>query len=123
MKHPLPHPASPRFTPDQVASLTAVAEPWLSCDDCFTDLDNCIDVLLDGTGPIDEPLRVHLARCAACLEEAETLLTLAAEDRGLHTEHSLDHLRALLDPDQAVPAEPAPRRANRTWRRRLRRQS
>lgn len=81
------------LTRAQAESLVAVTEPWLSCDDCFEQVDTFVDGLIsDGRGP-DEPLRVHLARCPACYEEAETLVSLAAEDAGLDEDDALRGFR------------------------------
>lgn len=87
----------PRLTEEQAASMVAVTEPWLSCDDCFDAVDACVDALVDGADQLDRPLLVHFARCAACREEAETLLTLAAQDRGIDAERLLDRLGSLVD--------------------------
>lgn len=86
-----------RYTAAQIAALTAAGEPWLSCDGCFDELDGAVDALAGGARLLDEPLRVHLARCPACLEEAETLLVLAAQDRGADEERLLERLRSLVD--------------------------
>lgn len=114
-----------RLTPEQVASLVAVTEPWLSCDDCFDTLDRWVDALVDGVPRHDEPLLVHFARCAACREEAETLLTLAAEDHGIEAERLLERLAALVDEPRTEPDMPAPARRRllaraQQWRRRAR---
>lgn len=96
------------LTPEQVAGLVAVTEPWLSCDDCFDTLDLWVDALVDGVPRQDVPLLVHFARCAACREEVETLLTLAAQDHGLDTDRLLEQLESLIDEPRADP--PGPRR-------------
>lgn len=77
------------LTAEQAESLTAVSEPWLSCDDCFEQIDVYVDGLLADHRTLDEPLRVHLARCPACREEAESLIALAAEDDRVDTEELL----------------------------------
>lgn len=109
-----------RYSPEQFANLVAVTEPWLSCDDCFEQLDTRVDALLEGAADLDDAFRVHLARCAACYEEAETLLTLAADDRDASQEHALQQLRNVIDPDRALPANPAPRHGKRQPLRRRR---
>lgn len=97
-----------RLTAEQVASLVAVTEPWLSCDDCFDTIDRCVDALIDGVRQLDEPLLVHFARCAACREEAETLLTLAAQDRGIEPDGLLERLASLIDQPRTEPDVPEP---------------
>ena len=75
-----------KLTPEVVARLTVDPHPWLSCDDCFRLVDQYVDQLLDEGATVGErmpAMRSHLAGCAACREEAETLLALAAADRGL----------------------------------------
>jgi len=82
------------LTPDVVRRLTVDPHPWLSCDDCFGLIDQYVELLLDeGPGAAQRmpAMRAHLAGCAACREEAQTLLALAASDRG-------------LDPDEAESA-------------------
>ncbi|MFJ2030527.1 hypothetical protein [Streptosporangium sp. NPDC087985] len=81
------------LTAAQAESLTATSEPWLSCDDCFDHIDSCVDALIhDGRG-LDEPMRVHLARCPACYEEAETLISLAAAGQGMSSGQGLNAFR------------------------------
>jgi hypothetical protein len=108
------------LTPEQVASLVAVTEPWLSCDDCFDTLDLWVDALVDGVPRQDVPLLVHFARCAACREEVETLLTLAAQDHGLDAGRLLEQLESLIDEPPADPPAPGPRRRFGWARRRHR---
>lgn len=84
------------LTAAQAESLTATSEPWLSCDDCFDRVDGYADALISGRGGLDEPLRVHLAGCPACHEEAESLISLAATDHGLSSEQVLDAFRGEL---------------------------
>lgn len=106
-----------RFTAEQVTSLIAVTEPWLSCDGCFDSLDECVDDLVDGADRIDEPLRVHLARCPACLEETETLLILAAEDQQADADDLVARLHALTGQEQSNDLSANRRRfARRRWR-------
>ncbi|MDN5861340.1 MAG: hypothetical protein L0H84_22285 [Pseudonocardia sp.] len=80
----------------QAESLVAASEPWMSCDDCFDQIDGYAEVLIqDGRAP-SEPLRVHLSRCPACFAEAETLISLAATDRGVSSERALDRFRTAI---------------------------
>lgn len=92
------HPSSSdlHLTADQVSKLVANTEPWLSCDGCFEEIDVAVEALLYGAYFLTEPLRVHLARCAVCHDEAETLITLAAHDRGADSDALLDTFRDLV---------------------------
>lgn len=54
--------------------------PWLSCDDCFAQMDTCIETLLREPGHDDLPMRTHLTGCPACAEEAEGLLALLTDE-------------------------------------------
>jgi hypothetical protein len=72
------------LTPERLRRLTVDPDPWLSCDDCFALLDQYVEDALAGiTTPAMLPMRAHLAGCYACRDEAESLLELAASDRGL----------------------------------------
>ncbi|GAB3270880.1 hypothetical protein GCM10027449_06200 [Sinomonas notoginsengisoli] len=85
---------SPRrdISPDTLQRLTVAAEPWLSCDDCFEQVDLYVELLLDGETDTLPGLRAHLTACAACAEEARSLLVLAAADAGLDPEEALRRL-------------------------------
>ncbi len=64
--------------------LTLSTEPWLSCEDCFELMDVYVETLMSDPDTTDLPeMRVHLRGCAACAEEAESLLLLVAEQDGL----------------------------------------
>ena len=78
---------SRRLTPQAAAMLAADPGPYLSCEACFQWLDRFVEGVLDGGVPAaTEPelaaMPAHLASCAACQEEAATVLLLVAEDRG-----------------------------------------
>ncbi|MGH9114747.1 MAG: hypothetical protein ACRDWW_02860 [Acidimicrobiales bacterium] len=72
-----------RITPELARSLTLETGPWLSCDDCFELVDEYVQAIADGTGETSttRAVRAHLKGCAACDEEAQTLLSLIAADR------------------------------------------
>ena len=57
-------------------------EPYLSCDDCFALMDTYVEALLADPTHDLPAMRVHLAGCVACAEEARSLLELAAADSG-----------------------------------------
>lgn len=68
------------LTSQLVESLTRPAEPYLSCEDCFDLVDSWVEAVLAGRPDDVAPgLAAHLASCAACAEEAESLLGLAGE--------------------------------------------
>jgi len=63
--------------------LTLNTEPFLSCDDCFHLVDRYAEALLSDPDYDLPAMRVHLAGCAACAEEAHSLIRLVAEQDGL----------------------------------------
>jgi hypothetical protein len=71
------------LTPEMASRLTVAAEPWLSCDDCFEQMDEFVERMLGGTDEGRTPMHAHLSGCGACGEEARSLLLLAAEDAGI----------------------------------------
>lgn len=71
------------LTPDAVERLTANTEPWLSCDDCFEQVDVVIEAMVVSSTPFSEDFRVHLLRCPGCHEEACSLAEMVAADNGL----------------------------------------
>ena len=57
--------------PLAIAQLTLDTAPYLSCDDCFEQVDAHVDALLSGAAEILTPdFRAHLIGCAACRDEA-----------------------------------------------------
>lgn len=90
----------PRLTAKAAQRLTTSAEPWLSCEDCFDQIDRYVDGLLAGSERISAELRAHLIGCSACSEEARSLITLAADDRGIGRRQALRRFRSAL----AAPA-------------------
>ena len=66
-----------------VDRLLVDTEPWLSCDECFDQVDAYVEQLIAGRLDAMPAMRVHLGGCPACAEEAATLLLLAATDAGL----------------------------------------
>ncbi len=86
---------SPPHTPlsPQVARrLTLDTEPYLSCDDCFDLVDRYVEALLSDPGHDLPAMRIHLAGCAACAEEARSLLGFVAEQDGLDPAPALRRL-------------------------------
>ena len=76
--------------------LTTDPGPWLSCDDCFRLVDRYVEGLLsEDTEPTPSelaPMPAHLSGCAACAEEATTLLLLVATEAGIDVEKALQRL-------------------------------
>jgi len=67
------------LSPRAVQLLTLSTEPWLSCDDCFSLMDVYVESALATTGAAAMPhMRVHLAGCQACAEEAQSLFDFVA---------------------------------------------
>ena len=68
--------------PEVIADLVVDTDPWLSCDDCFRQVDGYVEQLLAGRADAMPAMRAHLRGCPACAEEAATLLVLAADESG-----------------------------------------
>ena len=86
---------SPPHTPlsPQVARrLTLDTEPYLSCDDCFDLVDRYVEALLSDPNHDLPAMRTHLAGCAACAEEARSLIGFVAEQDGLDPAPALRRL-------------------------------
>lgn len=80
------------MTPEIIERLTTVSDPWLSCDDCFEQLDTAVDDVVSGSAPLDEPFRVHLLSCGVCHEEASSLAELIADEYDLSPAQALERL-------------------------------
>jgi hypothetical protein len=50
--------------------------PWLSCDDCFKQIDTYVEAIMRDASHDDLRMRIHLVGCPACAEEADGLLFL-----------------------------------------------
>jgi hypothetical protein len=74
-------------------SLTLDTEPYLSCDDCFDLVDAYVEALLSDPDHDQPAMRTHLAGCAACAEEARSLILLVAEQDGLDPAPALRRLQ------------------------------
>ncbi|MGO4662719.1 hypothetical protein AB4Z14_12675 [Terrabacter sp. 2TAF16] len=71
-----PRPDSAALTPRNVSALLQDTTPWLSCDECFDRVDSYAEALVHDPTYRDEAMAAHLRGCAACDEEAESLLRL-----------------------------------------------
>jgi len=65
-----------------VGRLLGPAQPEVSCDVCFDELDRYVDLEVAGTDADSElpGLRAHLEGCPACREEHDSLLALVSGD-------------------------------------------
>lgn len=63
--------------------VTEKFEPWMSCDECFDRSDLIAEGILNDGPPLPADFRAHLAGCAACRDELETLVELTAADQGI----------------------------------------
>lgn len=88
------------LTPEAIKNLTVQPEPWLSCDDCFDQVDAVVEGLLTGRAPMSEEFRIHMLGCPACHEEARGLTGLIAPDYGIGPEDGLARLEAGIRPDR-----------------------
>ncbi len=70
------------LSPETIDALLAETTPYLSCDDCFARLDHYVERRVEDPHFDDPAMRVHLAGCGACAEEAETLRELLEQDAG-----------------------------------------
>jgi hypothetical protein len=68
---------------DLVARLLGPRGPELTCDECFAQLDRCVD--LEAAGADADAaipgLRAHLEGCPACREDHESLLEYVRSER------------------------------------------
>jgi len=87
-------------TPLAARRLMADPGPYLSCDECFEQVDARVEALVSGAAePLSPQFRGHLLGCAACLDEAWSLAELAAQDSGLDRDVVRARLERALEPD------------------------
>ena len=67
---------------EAIASLLADTSPYLSCDDCFAQMDEYVERRLGDPHHEDPAMKAHLSGCGACAEEADTLRELLNHDAG-----------------------------------------
>jgi hypothetical protein len=67
---------------ETITSLLADTSPYLSCDDCFAQLDEYVERRFSDPDYQDPAMQAHLAGCGACAEEAATLHELLGQDAG-----------------------------------------
>ena len=68
--------SSRELTAQVAASLLADTSPYLSCDECFEQVEEYAERAVADAAYRDERMQVHLAGCGVCSEEAEALLEL-----------------------------------------------
>jgi hypothetical protein len=91
-------PPAGRVTPAAAERLMTDPGPYLSCDECFEQVDTRVEALLAGVAePLTPAFRGHLLGCAACLDEASSLAELAAQDAGLDPETVRTRLEQALE--------------------------
>jgi len=59
-----------------VDALLLDTTPWLSCDDCFAQMDSYVEARLRDPHHRDAAMDTHLRGCAACDEETRSLVAL-----------------------------------------------
>jgi hypothetical protein len=67
---------------ETISSLLADTSPYLSCDDCFAQIDEYVERTVADPRYEDAAMKAHLAGCGACAEEAATLRELLGQDAG-----------------------------------------
>jgi hypothetical protein len=75
-----PPPRPQALPPTAVDALLVDTTPWLSCDDCFAQMDTYVEARLSDPHPRDAAMDQHLRGCAACDEEARSLVALLTHD-------------------------------------------
>jgi hypothetical protein len=64
---------------EAVGALLVDTTPYLSCDECFERMDLHVEAVLADPGHHDPAMGRHLAGCAACDEEAQSLIAFLTE--------------------------------------------
>lgn len=66
---------------ETIAGLLADTNPYLSCDDCFAQMDVYVESRRADPQVVDAAMEAHLAGCGACAEEVATLQELLDDDQ------------------------------------------
>jgi hypothetical protein len=93
-QHRLDLPAARRLTLD--------AGVWLSCDDCFDQVDRAAEDVVLRRRPLSAAFRSHLVGCPACHEEAQSLVAVVAEGVGLDPVEAVRRLERQLQIAEGV---------------------
>lgn len=67
---------------ETIDKLLADTSPYLSCDDCFAQVDQYVERTSADPHYKDAAMAAHLAGCDACAEEAQALRELLRRDAG-----------------------------------------
>jgi hypothetical protein len=67
---------------ETIASLLADTSPYLSCEECFAEIDQYIERRIADRHYEAPAMKAHLAGCGACAEEAAALQELLSQDAG-----------------------------------------
>ncbi len=75
----------PLRTADLLARLLGPADPELTCEECFEELDRYVELELAGreADAMVPGMRAHLEGCPACREDHDSLASLLAAGREL----------------------------------------
>jgi len=65
-----------------IGALLLNTDPYLSCDDCFDQVDAAVEALVSHGQVLSAAFRAHLAGCPACYDEALALAGLIAPELG-----------------------------------------
>jgi hypothetical protein len=84
------------LTSEAIEQLTVQTDPWLSCDDCFDQVDLVVEGLLTGIAAISDEFRIHLLGCPACHQETQSLVSLVAAEYDVDAGLALAQLEASL---------------------------
>jgi hypothetical protein len=79
-----------------IEQLIRDTSPYLSCDDCFDQVDRRIDALLESGSALPEDFRNHLLGCDACREEGRSLAALIGPSHGIAEDTALVRFDAAL---------------------------
>ena len=65
---------------ETITSLLADTSPYISCDDCFAQIDEYVERRIADQHHEDAAMEAHLAGCGACAEEAQALRELLSPE-------------------------------------------
>lgn len=88
---------------ETIDRLTADPGLWVSCEECFDELDVAVETAMTSPGSLSEQFRDHLTHCAACGEEARSLAEVVAGDLHLSPTQARARLEAALDRTSVQP--------------------
>ena len=71
---------TPYLSAAVVDLLVLDSAPYLSCDDCFDQVDDYVEQRAVDPRHEDVPMEMHVRACSACAEEAEALTQLLTSE-------------------------------------------